>query len=232
MTTAFDARELATLRQCGFVLFAGRVIFQAQRPLAAERLAEIAALCAAPLPAGLLALWRECAGGSLDYDLEVPMLGRPEPVSWCELFFDGSRGYHDLRGWIEHELELAEEAADTDGRTFDGKLRYLPIGGFEYTDRIYVSLDPQHGIGRVDAWKMGLPPSWQGAMHEDAIGPVGADLLAAFGKLYLREDPRTTRRTDCTGLTLLQHIDEQVESGTLDRSLAHKLVDYYCTAVV
>jgi hypothetical protein len=231
VTVVFNEHERAVLRRHGFVLFANRVIFEAQPPLAAARVAEIAALCAAPLPAELLALWRECAGGSLDYDLDVPMLGRSEAVSWCELFFDGSDGYRDLRGWIEQELELAREAAEADARPFDGKLRYLPIGGFEYTDRIYVAVDPRHPGGRVDAWKMGLPPAWQGALHEDAICPVAPNLLAAFGKLTLHEDPRAPRSAYASGETLLQHIEEQVADQALERGLADKLVEYYCAAV-
>ena len=58
----FSLEELATLREHGVVLFADRVIFDAQPPMAEPRIAEIEAQCAGPIPEALSALWRRvCA---------------------------------------------------------------------------------------------------------------------------------------------------------------------------
>jgi hypothetical protein len=98
----FSADELDTLREHGVALFADRVIFDAQPPMPAHRISAIQAMCAGPLPEPLLALWRLTAGGRLDYDLALEMNGNIENISWSELFWDGSDGYRDLQGWIEH----------------------------------------------------------------------------------------------------------------------------------
>ncbi|WP_423760291.1 hypothetical protein [Burkholderia sp. NLJ2] len=78
------------------------------------------------------------AGDSLDYDLTLEMNGLVEGISWGELFYNGSNGYRDLQGWIDHELELAEESTEEDSRPWNGQIDALPFGGFEYCDRIYV----------------------------------------------------------------------------------------------
>jgi hypothetical protein len=103
---------------------------RSRRCRAADRCS--AGLCAGPIPEALVALWQETAGGRLDYDLALPMNGNIESVSWSELFWDGSDGYHDLQGWIEHEQALAADAAAENGAPWSGKLTHLPFGGFEY----------------------------------------------------------------------------------------------------
>ena len=82
----FTSEERATLRAHGIVLFAERVIFDAQPPMPASQIAAVQALCAGPLPEALAALWRQTAGGRLDYDLSLPMSGNVESISWSELF--------------------------------------------------------------------------------------------------------------------------------------------------
>jgi len=86
----FSPEEISTLRAHGVVLFADRVIFDAQPPMQAQQLAAVQALCAGPIPEALVALWQETAGGRLDYDLALPMNGNIESVSWSEIFWDGS----------------------------------------------------------------------------------------------------------------------------------------------
>ena len=103
-STGFSAAELATLRAHGIVIFADRVIFDAQPPMSDAALATIERQCAGPLPASLVELWRTTAGGSLDYDLSVRTGDGVEALSWVELFHDGSDGVRDLQGWIDHEL--------------------------------------------------------------------------------------------------------------------------------
>ena len=60
---SFSAAELAHLRTHGIVLFADRVIFEAQPPMTDAQIAEVQAACAGPIPAPLIALWQQTAGG-------------------------------------------------------------------------------------------------------------------------------------------------------------------------
>ncbi|MCQ4166093.1 hypothetical protein [Tahibacter harae] len=234
MTHAFSATELATLREHRIELFADRVIFDAQPPMDEDAIAAVQALCAGPLPPALRALWRQTAGGRLDYALSVPMPtragSRVEAVSWCELFYHGSRFYNDLQGWIEHEQEQAREIAEDDGREWDGKLFYLPIGGFEYRDRIYVVTAPgAPDDGGVLAWKMGLPPAWSPALTEDAVATFAPDLHTAFGCLALHDDPLAPGRGYGSGSELLEYL-EQCRKDGLPAALADALLAFYLRA--
>ncbi|MDH6590820.1 hypothetical protein M2165_000709 [Variovorax sp. TBS-050B] len=228
----FSPEELATLRAHGVVLFAERVIFEAQPPMPEARIAAIEALCAGPLPEALAALWRQTAGGRLDYDLSLPMGGNIEAVSWSELFWDGSDGYRDLQGWIAHEQELAEEAADDDGRDWSGKLTHLPFGGFEYLDRIYAVVEPGPAHGSIVAWKHGLPPAWTHALHEDSVSTIAPDLRGAFAALHLDEDPLAPTDDYYSGQALLEYLDDRHEAHGLDIDLMDKLVAFYRRAMV
>ena len=225
------AEERARLREHGIVLFAERVIFEARPPMPAERIAEVQALCSGPLPAQLVALWQQTAGGAIDYDLNLRINGHEEAISWCELFFDGSDHYHDLQGWIEHEQGIAEQAARERGVAWDGKLNALPIGGFEYGDRIYAVVEPGPDHGHVLAWKQGLPPDWVHAMHEDGMGTVAHDLHAAFGALHLHEDPLAPVGDYFSGQTLLAHLDELHAERGLELDLIDRLVAFYRRAM-
>ena len=137
----FGDEELALLRAHGIALFARRVIFDAQPPMAEAQIASLQALCAGPLPPELLALWRLTAGGRIDYDLHLHMNGNEESVAWSELFWNGGDGPRDLQGWIDHELEGARQAVDHGGEPWDGKLTLLPFGGFEDYDRVYAVVE-------------------------------------------------------------------------------------------
>lgn len=117
----FTSSELAALCKRGIVIFADRVIFDAQPPMKESDIAAVQTLCAGPIPSPLLDLWRVTAGGSLDYSLTVDLGGNREAVCWNELFFNGSDDYHDLQGWIEHERELAEEAAEERGTSWQAR---------------------------------------------------------------------------------------------------------------
>ena len=230
--TSFSAEELSTLREHGVVLFADRVIFDAQPPMPQQQIDAVQALCAGPLPEALVALWQHTAGGRLDYDLALPMNGNVESVSWSELFWDGSDGYRDLQGWIEHEQELAEEAAEDSGTPWSGKLTHLPFGGFEYCDRVYAVVEPGATHGQVIAWKQGLPPAWTHALHEDGLSPVAADLYGAFAALHLDEDPLAPTGDYFSGQALLAYLDDRHEGYGLDLDLMDKLVTFYCRAIV
>ena len=228
----FTPEELSTLREHGVVLFANRVIFDAQPPMPQARIADVQSLCAGPIPGGLLALWEVTAGGRLDYDLSLEMNGNLEGISWTELFWNGSDGYHDLQGWIDHELELAQEAAEESGEPWSGKLTHLPFGGFEYTDRIYAVVEPGAEHGQIVAWKKGLPPAWTHALHEDSVSTVASDLMGAFAALHLDEDPLAPTSDYFAGQTLLEYLDDRHEEHGLDLDLMDKLVAFYSRAVV
>jgi hypothetical protein len=228
----FTPDELSTLREHGIVLFADRVIFDAQPPMPQQQIDAVQALCSGPLPEALVALWRETAGGRLDYDLSLEMNGNLEGISWSELFWNGSDGYNDLQGWIEHEQELAQEAAEESGTPWSGKLTHLPFGGFEYTDRVYAVVEPGAGHGQIVAWKKGLPPAWTHALHEDTVNTIAPDLLGAFAALRLDEDPLAPTSDYFSGQTLLGYLDDRHEDHGLDLDLMDKLVTFYCRAVV
>ncbi|MGJ7527880.1 SMI1/KNR4 family protein [Variovorax sp. GB1P17] len=228
----FTPDELSILREHGVVLFADRVIFDAQPPMPAQQIAAVQALCAGPLPEALVALWQQTAGGRLDYDLTLEMNGNVEAVSWSELFWDGSDGYRDLQGWIEHEQEQAEEAAEGGGTPWSGKLTHLPFGGFEYRDRIYAVVEPGAGQGQIVAWKQGLPPAWTHALHEDALSTIAPNLHGAFAALHLEEDPLAPAGDYFSGQTLLEYMDDRHQDHGLDLDLMDKLVAFYCRAVL
>tara|TARA_A100001391_G_scaffold19732_3_gene10859 strand:- start:3358 stop:3822 length:465 start_codon:yes stop_codon:yes gene_type:complete len=141
LSNTFTQDELQQLRKHDIVIWADRVIFEAQPPISEDALRDIRQRIRGSLPEDLLSLWRLTAGGRLDYDLRLTMQGNQEAISWAELFYHDSDGYRDLPGWIEHEQALAEEAAEARGHNWDGKIEALPIGGFEYCDRIYVVTD-------------------------------------------------------------------------------------------
>ncbi|GGN19431.1 hypothetical protein FHR83_003952 [Actinoplanes campanulatus] len=190
-------RDRETAAEAGIVVFANRIITEAEPPIDGETLAAVAARCSGTIPVELVALWRTAFGGRLDYDLDAP-------VSFSEVF--GSHdGYHDLWGWIDHEAELAGSP----------KLRYLPFGGFEYLDRLYVDT---HGGGAVVYWQQGLPPGWEleTGDHADALA---SGLTELFGRLALEEDPWNGGDS---GLELRDAIDEL---GDESPDVAQKLRD-------
>lgn len=228
MSEHFSDDEIQSLRQHGIALFADRVLIAVQPPMSEARIDEIEAMCAGPLPDALRELWRLTAGGELAYDLHARMDGNEEALSWSELFYDGSDHYRDLAGWIEHEQECAEEAAGERGEAWDGKLRYLPIGGFEYCDRIYVCLEPGAQAGGIVAWKQGLP-GWTHALQQDGVATIAADLRGAFAELCLEEDPEDP---DSTGIRLLEYLDERVVDHGMPQALADKLTAFYRRALV
>jgi hypothetical protein len=213
----FSNGELRVLGEAGIALFAGRLVLGAQPPIDEATLTAVAERCAGPLPDSLVALWRTSFGGRLDYDLCADLDGQDVPVSFTELFYPDSGDYHDLWGWIEHEANLAEEHQPD----WSGRLVHLPIGGFEYLDRVYVhtAAGPDHGA--VVCWRQGLPPGWE--LHAgDRAGRLADDLRALFGQLVLEQDPWEAQ--DHTGAEMRDAVDEVGDSGDRHaRSAAAKL---------
>ena len=233
----FSGNEVDELRAHGIELFAGRVIYGAQPPMDEADIEAVAARCSGPLPPGLLALWRQTAGGYLAYDLELDVATsegrRIEAISWTELFHQGSERYRDLWGWIEHELEQAFEVAEDAGLAFNDTLDYLPFGGFEYCDRIYAVTSPQApDHGGILAWKMGLPPAWSPALTEDAVTTFAPDLHGAFAALALHADPLETTDEYRNSDELLEYLDVRCDEHGLPRVLADALLAYYRRALI
>ena len=227
----FTDPERDELAAHGIALFAGRVVFEARPPLTPARLDEIEQDCAGPLPVALRELWSTTAGGRLDYDLAVDLGDHLVALSWSELFFRGSDGYRDLDGWMAHELELAEDAALEHGVDPPTRLDVLPIGGFEYTDRIYVRTSPGDKAGEVVTWIQGLPPAWPHALHHDATMPVADDLRAAFAALRLDRDPLGEDGRHGAGRDLLEHLQQARDAG-LDPALADRVLAHYREALI
>jgi len=228
----FNPTQLSALRDHGIVLFADRVIYDAQPPMSDSDIAKVQRQCAGILPPQLIRLWQSTAGGSLDYGLSLRMRGNQEAISWTELFYNDSSGYRDLQGWIDHELELLEQDAKENGKAFDGKLTYLPIGGFEYLDRIYICVTPGSEYGHVIAWKHGLPPAWRHRLHNDSIATVASDLELAFRALGLDEDPLNPVEEYFSGDQLLNYVEERKTEHGLDPDLAHSLIEFYRRAII
>jgi hypothetical protein len=199
------------LRDAGLALFAGRLILDAQPPIDDATLAAVAERCAGPLPEPLIALWRTAFGGRLDYDLRADVDGQDVPVSFTELFYPDSGGYHDLWGWIDH-----------DGGSH---LTHLPIGGFEYLDRVYVGTTAGPDHGAVFYWRQGLPPGWE-LRTGDRTARLAADLPALFDQLMLEQDPWNTDE-DETGATMRDAID-----ALDDRAVAAELRDLVRASVL
>lgn len=179
----------ARARRFGIVAYEDRLIHDARPAITDAEIAQIESFCRGPLPDGLKSLWRLSFGGSVDYDLEVRFGASIAEFSFTELFYPGSDGYRDLLGWIEHEVELAEETAERDGEKFDGRLSYLPFGGFEYADRLYVCIEPGPDYGAVHAWIQGLPPAWVLRLNEDHVSRIANDIPSLFRMLDLTVDP-------------------------------------------
>ncbi len=219
----FSAHELTELRAHGVLIFAQRVIFDAQPPMPADQIAAVEAQCAGPLPAALVTLWQQSAGGRLDYDLSLRMNHCQEAISWCELFWNGSDGQRDLQGWITRELEQAPSS----------RLTRLPIGGFESSDRIYAVVDPRSvERGHILAWKQGLPLAWAHAMHQDGVATIATDLPGALAALHLEEDPLEPAGEYFTGQTLLEYLDQRHQDHGLPLELMDKLIAFYRRAMI
>jgi hypothetical protein len=223
----FTVDEVQTLQQHGIVLFANRVIFDAQPPIDPAVLAHVESLCEGPIPAELRELWNLTAGGLLSYELTLTLSDQAEAISFTELFYSGSSGYNTLEGWLEHQLEFEEELCDQKGIPFSGKASFLPFGGFEYCDRMYINVSPREGHGEVVAWKMGLPPAWRHRLHEDSSSLAAPSLFGTFHELYLAVDPRTATDEYTAGLPLLEYVNTRRDEHGLDAQLADRLINHY-----
>lgn len=218
----FTAAQQQLLRDHRLAWFAGRIIHDAQPPISDAQLAEVQLRLGSQLPPELVALWRCSFGGRLDYELCVDYDGHLHPYSFNELFYPDSEGYRDLWGWLEHEQECAEEVADESGEQWNGRVGFLPIGGFEYLERVYVCVEPEE-FGAIYAWSRALPPAWPLRLHEDALTRVADDLYGLFALLGFDEDPFAEGAD--AGQELLEALDELAAAGAEGETLARLLHD-------
>jgi len=218
----FTADELAALAAHGLAVWGDRVIYDAQPPATAESVAEIEALCTGPLPDELRELWATAFGGEVDYDVSVRFGEHVAGLSFRELFYPGASTYRDLPGWIEHELDTGEV----------DRLDFLPIGGFEYLDRVYVQVARGEHHGSVVVWMQGLPPAWRLRLHEDSAARVAPDLRSFFTMLALDEDPFADSDDLRSGTEMAAALLPLEAAGPAGVSAARKLRALISAAVV
>jgi hypothetical protein len=224
-----DWEQLRTHR---IVCFADRVIFDAQPPIDAAVLASVQERCAGPIPQPLIDLWSVTAGGLVDYDVTAFIGGADRSFSWVELFFRGAETYYDLDGWIDHELELARQSALESGRATRDVVEWLPIGGFEYLDRAYVRVAQDANHGSVLVWMQGLPPTWEGYLHEDSAALFAPSLPDAFARFHLAEHPISGVGPYRRGLEFRGFVETRVAQHGLAQSLAARLIEFYATTAM
>ncbi|MEO1160318.1 MAG: SMI1/KNR4 family protein, partial [Pseudomonadota bacterium] len=228
MTESFDAEEQAVLARHKMAVFENRLILDAQPPVDKQALAKIEGKLAGPLPQDLLDLWTCSFGGELDYSLEAGFGRHVQSVSFRELFYPDSKAYHDLWGWIDHEQNLTLEA--TDGET--SVLEAVPIGGFEYLERIYVIVEPGPRHGEVLLWCDGLPPAWPDQLHEASIATIAGSLRELFQKLYLPAYPGTDQDDEFpSGADALEEISELDSDHPVEKRVKRKLEQLLSAAV-
>lgn len=217
--SASPALDGEALAPHGLAWFADRLILDARPPIDPLSLARIQARCSGPVPADLLDLWGQSFGGALDYDLPVcfGQPGAPDEhhagFSLRELFHPGSDHYRDLWGWIEVQQDVEAEAR---GQASGGglvRVDLLPIGGFEYLDRLYVEVAEGPTHGSVHVWMRGLPPSWKLRLHRDRSTRVAPSLRAFFAQLVLEDDPWAPAGEYPSGTDMVAAIDGLRDGG-------------------
>ena len=210
-------------RDAGIVLFEGKIIYNAQPPITDDEIARVERLVGGKLPHDLIDFWKLCYGGDVNYDLFVTYGTHIHPFSFGELFYPGSKRYHDLDGWIEHEQRLWDEEKQQGNIDKTSKLDVVPIGGFEYLDRLYVSIKKEN-CGAVYAYSEGIPPAWPLRLHENSFARVADNLRQLFDQMFLEEDPeRADPERFPTGLDALEAIEIAECDGNLSKEQVAQL---------
>lgn len=228
-TISFSDKETWTLGQQGFALYRNKVILNRQQPISKAQLMEIEKKVDGKVPSELLDLWKVSFGGEVDYDFELTFGDHLYKASFRELFYPGSDGYHDLDGWINHELEMAKDVALEHGTPVPTKIPYIPFGGFEYLERFYVSLRPDE-YGSVIVYAQGIP--WKGRLNENSIAVVAGSVAELFDQLTLDEDPFDPASSEhATGKEMAEYVNElEYEhpklAGKLKRLIQSQVFDW------
>lgn len=215
----FTPDELQALRPYGIAVHRDKIVLDARPPIEPAQLREVEQRLTAPVPSPLRALWRTAFGGSLDYDLQTQFGKYHHQVSLRELFYPGSDHCHDLLGWLDHDREFAAQVAAVNGTPPPTRLEYLPIGGFEYLERVYVSVrEPDRG--HVFVWAAGLPPKWKMCLTADSTGFLAEDVDDLFDQMRLDADPFTSRDPTICGTELVAALgDVRADHPTLAAGL-------------
>lgn len=223
----FTGKEVKFLRQMGIAVYRNKIILDAQSPISASQLAAVEDQVDGELPRELIEMWKSSFGGSLDYDYQVEFGTYLYSASLRELFYFESDHYRDLEGWIDHELELAQETAEDNEEAIPERIQYLPFAGFEYLERFYVSLSPDQ-FGKVVIYVQGIP--WKGRLNEDSAATVAESVNELFDQLSLDEDPFDNPvNIDSTGKSMVEHI-QRVEA--IDPKIAQKLKELVRSSVI
>ena len=210
-------------RDAGIAVFEDRIIYEAQPEVTSTEIKRIEAQLRGPIPPDLRALWTLCYGGQINYDLDVAFGEHIHPFSFSELFFPDSGSYYDLNGWIAVELELLSKSRKGWMAWSRPRLEFLPIGGFEYLDRLYVRVGKKD-YGAVYAYSEGIPPAWSLSLHENSFARVADSVRDLFRQLHLKEDPESIEEDQYrTGLEMLGAIDDAVQEGHLTADSAGTL---------
>jgi hypothetical protein len=224
--------EIELLRNHGIVIFEDRVIFEAQPPITDDAFEQVQRNCVGPIPQELRELWSVTAGGWLDYDANLELEGGNHPFTWSELFYAGANTYFDLTGWIERELENLEEDCAESGMPFPGLLSWLPIGGFEYLDRVYVCVEMGDEYGHVAFWKRGLPPAWTHRLHSNSQAIVAPSLRESLSLLHLAVDPKDESVQYRSGTELRHYLDARISDRAMSPELADRVMNFYAGALI
>lgn len=198
-------------------IFRDRIILDAQPSIDDQTIAKIEEFLVGPIPEDFLSLWRISFGGSLDYDVPTELDGVPHNVAMAELFFPESEHYSDIWGWIEKEIEILDIDAKENGREFGGKLAHLPFAGFEYSDRVYVTVEPGDNYGEIVHYTAGNP--WFGS---EGAGHVASSIQETFDMMRL---PRNLDLLDDfdRGMDYIRVLEELKEEGSVGEALSKKL---------
>lgn len=228
----FTNEEAQLMRELGIAVFRNKLILKAQPPITADQLAEVQAKVDGQISPDLIALWQTSFGGDLDYDYEIVFGEHLYAASFRELFYPGSKTYHDLDGWIDHELEMEEEAAEAQGKPAPERTQYLPFGGFEYLERFYVSHRSDE-YGAILFYARGIP--WKGRLNEDSIAKVASSVAELFDQIVLNEDPFDEKSSEyASGKDMLERIEEIGAdhphlAEKLKQVVRHSIVDWRAT---
>lgn len=188
----FSAEEQQQLRELGVAIFRNKLILKAQPPITAVQRAAVESNVLGEIPPDL-ALWETSFGGELDYNFDFMVRDFRYTASMCELFYPGSKHYHDLPAWIEHQIESDQEAASDRNLPIPDRTNLLPFGGFSYLEQAYVSLRPE-AHGSVKYYAQGIP--WKGLLNDDAFETVAVSVGELFDQLVLDEDPFDSKSTE------------------------------------
>jgi hypothetical protein len=88
----FTPAEIRTMAEHGIAVYRDKLIIEARPPITEAEAATIARRIGTSVPEGLLELWGVAYGGSLDYELTVPLGEHMYTASVTELFWPGSDG--------------------------------------------------------------------------------------------------------------------------------------------